>query len=293
MRRELTTVAPRSTIEAVVALPFIKVEGLGNDFLLLAREDQRAESLEAELTRLAGAAPRLCDRRLGVGGDGLLVVCAPSDATCIARMIVVNHDGSRPEMCGNGLRCVAHHIALRTGKHSFVVETDAGSMKCEVDPPTGQEQPARVLVDMGPPVLLGESHPRGGRGRRFLGVSMGNPHAVHFVEGDEDLEALAHELGPQIEVDPLYPDRTNVEFARIEADGIRLWVWERGCGITGACGTGACATVAAAVSEGLAQAERPIRVALPGGELEITQREDGRIGMRGPSRQSFTGVAQI
>ncbi|WP_434415355.1 diaminopimelate epimerase [Nannocystis pusilla] len=269
---------------------FAKVEGLGNDFLLLDRRDASPAVLDALVTRLCAAAPALCDRRLGVGGDGLLVVGPPRTAEAAATMIVVNHDGSRPEMCGNGLRCVA--LAVAGAVRQLVIDTDAGPRPCAVREfhrgtcPSGQ-----VAIDMGPPDLLG---PRRVGGRSFAAVSMGNPHAIAFVR-DEDPEALARRDGPAVERDPQFPGRTNVEFARVEADdSITLWVWERGCGITSACGTGACATLAAAIAEGLASYARDVVVRLPGGPLLLRQdRAGASITMTGPARVAFVGEVEV
>ncbi|MFY0530701.1 diaminopimelate epimerase [Nannocystis pusilla] len=269
---------------------FAKVEGLGNDFLLLDRRDASPAALDALVARLRAAAPALCDRRLGVGGDGVLVVGPPRTAEAAATMIVVNHDGSRPEMCGNGLRCVALAVAGSTRK--LIIDTDAGPKPCAVREfhpgtcPSGQ-----VAIDMGPPDLLGLRHVGG---RSFAAVSMGNPHAIAFVR-DEDPEALARRDGLAVERDPQFPDRTNVEFARVEADGsITLWVWERGCGITSACGTGACATLAAAIAEGLAPHARDVVVRLPGGPLVLRQdRAGASITMTGPARVAFVGEVEV
>ncbi|HEY8376548.1 MAG TPA: diaminopimelate epimerase, partial [Nannocystis sp.] len=235
--------------------------------------------------------PALCDRRFGVGGDGILVVAPPRSPGAAATMIVVNHDGSRPEMCGNGLRCVA--LVVAGGARELVVDTDAGPRACTVrDFAPGTCSSGQVAVDMGSPRWLGE-HELGGR--RFTAVSMGNPHAVCFVGAGEDPEALARELGPAIEVDPAFPGRTNVEFARVEPDGsLVLWVWERGCGITAACGTGACATVAAAVARGLAPCGRDVPVRLPGGPLQVRQDHEGAaLVMTGPARVVFTGEVPL
>jgi diaminopimelate epimerase len=269
---------------------FAKVEGLGNDFLLLDRRDASPAVLDALVARLREAAPALCDRRLGVGGDGILVVGPPRSVEAAATMIVVNHDGSRPEMCGNGLRCVALWVAGSV--RGLVLDTDAGPKPCAVREfhpgtcPSGQ-----VAIDMGPPDLLG---PRRVGGRSFAAVSMGNPHAIAFVTG-EDPEVLARGDGPAVERDPQFPARTNVEFARVEPDGsITLWVWERGCGITSACGTGACATLAAAIAEGLAPYARDVVVRLPGGPLVLRQdRAGGSITMTGPARVAFVGEVEV
>lgn len=271
-------------------MQFRKVEGLGNDFLLLDRRSATVDGLRDELAELQRRAPALCDRRFGVGGDGLLIVGPATSPGAAAAMIVINHDGSRPEMCGNGLRCVA--LVVAEGEGDVVIDTDAGPKPCRVRavrPGTCPE--GQVAVDMGPPRLLGLRAPAAAPGRRFLAVSMGNPHAITFVGADEDPEALARALGPAIERDPLFPERTNVEFARVEADGgVTLWVWERGCGITFACGTGACATLAAAIDSGLTPFGREVALRLPGGTLRVRQDEPGApIWMTGPARVVFHG----
>ena len=281
---------------------FTKVEGLGNDFLLIDRRDLDPDALAAEVAWAQQVAPRVCDRRTGVGADGILLV-GPGDAqagTCAA-MIVVNFDGSRPEMCGNGLRCVAMWLAAfveRSGAAwTGTIATDAGPKRCVVDGWDGGLDPHRrdVTIDMGPAVDLGARTPAAAEGRELAGVSMGNPHAIHFVTtasgSTNGPEALARRLGPAIELDPAYaPSKTNVEFARIDGPAaIELWVWERGVGITEACGTGACATAVAAARAGLVPFDTPIDVRLPGGHLQITAPSDASLGvaMRGPARAVF------
>jgi diaminopimelate epimerase len=237
------------------------------------------------IARMRELAPRLCDRHLGIGADGVLVVASPVSPRANARMIVVNADGSRPQMCGNGLRCVALWLSQSGASERFAVETDAGVRACAVEPD-------RVTVDMGPAERLGAVRPGPANGRSFARVSMGNPHAVAFVERGEDPELMARALGPVIERDADFPEGTNVELARVEtAERIVLWVWERGCGITAACGTGACATVAAAVDEHLVPADSPVTVVLPGGELQITVPASIEAGvtMTGPARIVFDG----
>jgi diaminopimelate epimerase len=282
---------PEAENRARAVLAFTKVEGLGNDFLLLDRVEASIEAVERELDELRAAAPRLCDRRRGVGADGILVVgparCAGSHAT----MWVVNHDGSRPQMCGNGLRCVGLWLARRPDApgRTLRVDTDAGLKTCEVTDLAG----GWVEVDMGPGRAAPPVTPAAGDGRAFTRVSTGNPHAIAFVAPDEDPEALARRLGPVVEVDPVFEEGTNVELARLEPAGpITLWVWERGCGITHACGTGACATAFAAVQRGDRPAGQPIEVRLPGGPLSIEVPEDPEQGIRmaGPARIVFEGT---
>ncbi len=278
----------------MAAVSFTKVEGLGNDFILLDRTDH-AEDLLAESIEWARAqATALCERRTGIGADGLLVV-GPARGEAIASMTVINADGSRPEMCGNGLRCVAAWVAERFASEVVHIDTDAGLRECRVVRREGMA--AEVRIDMGPAVVSGKRLPKAGGGREFVSVSIGNPHAVCFVEAIDDPETLARHYGPAVENDAAYqPAKTNVEFAQLEDDGsISLWVWERGVGITAACGTGACATAAAAVSEGLVAPDQPVLVTLPGGTLTIVVPADSSRGvaMTGPCRQVFSGVVEV
>ena len=271
----------------MAAIEFVKVEGLGNDFILVDRRDADVQDLDREIAWFRAHAPALCDRRTGIGADGVLVV-GPGRGEARASMTVVNFDGSRPEMCGNGLRCVAAIV----GGPELVIDTDAGPKRAQV---WTRGHAFEVRIDMGPGRTLGRQTPAAGEGRSFLGVSMGNPHAVTFV--DEPPEALARRLGPGVELDGAYaPEKTNVEFARVHRDPtgaieIELWVWERGVGITQACGTGACATVVAAVHEGLVASATPVDVRLPGGRLTIEVPTDPHAGviMTGPCRRVFWG----
>ncbi len=271
-----------------MTLHFRKVEGLGNDFLLLDRTGASFDAVLAEVDQLRPLAAALCDRRTGVGADGLLLV-GPGPTGEDGSMIVINHDGSRPEMCGNGLRCVAQHLAGDDPRKTLNVHTDAGIKRCDVA--GGGGDVVEVAVDMGPGADLGDKTVAGGR--TFRAVSMGNPHAIAFV--DDDPETLCRAEGPAAEVDREFPERTNVEFARMHEEGCTLWVWERGCGITHACGTGACATACAAVWAGLWPAGVPMAVDLPGGRLWITvpERADAGVGMRGPARVVFDGSMSL
>lgn len=273
-------------------LPFVKVEGLSNDFLVVDLRDASPAVLDETVAWAREHAPRVCDRRRGVGGDGLLLIGPGQSAGAFASMIVVNADGSRPEMCGNGLRCVAAELAPRSDERSaFVVDTDAGPRPCVVTRESGSAS-AQVRVEMGVRRITGEhalefeDSPR-----TFVAVDVGNPHAIAFVDASEDPEALARSLGSAIELHPIFaPAKTNVEFARFEADGsVTLWVWERGVGITAACGTGACATLAAAIHRGLATVGQAVDLRLPGGPLTIEQDQAGAIVMTGPARAVFRG----
>jgi diaminopimelate epimerase len=260
-------------------LPFTKVEGLGNDFVVVDLR-ARAGSKEAAAVQDPELVRKVCDRHFGVGGDGILAILPGTSGD--ARMRVLNADGSEAEMCGNGIRCVAKVLyesdpALR--KAVIKIDTGAGLLACEIPlAPGGASRVTRESI-----VALDRTF-------RFTAVSMGNPHAVIFVDdASEDLMALAKKYGPALETAPTFPRRTNVEFARVRKDGeIDLVVWERGCGITLACGTGACATgVAAAVEERLPRG-REILVHLPGGPLGITVApDDSGVRMRGPAKTVF------
>ena len=261
------------------ALRFEKYEGLGNDFIVVEAADERDVPPERAI--------RLCDRRFGVGADGVLLLLPPRDRSSQARMRVLNADGSVPEMCGNGVRCVALHIARARGVREATVrvETDAGVKACEVADAGGE---GMVTVDMGLVRVYGEREVDAGGRRVVVTVAdAGNPHAVllgAFSRGDVE------ELGPRIETHPDFPNGTNVEFAFVAAEGIDLLVWERGVGITLACGTGACATVAVACARGLATYGKAVRVRLPGGALGILLEEDGSATMCGPARRVFSGT---
>jgi len=263
----------------VARVSFKKYEGLGNDFIVA---DLPADRLPP------GAVERLCDRHFGVGADGVLLVGPPRSSGAAATMIVLNADGSRPEMCGNGIRCVALHLATRTATAELdvVIDTDAGPRSCKV-------RGAEVEVEMGELVDLGAVEiPLGGRKHRLARISNGNPHAITFEPYDA---GEIDEIGPRISRAIVFPGGTNVEFARLADDGsIDLVVWERGVGRTLACGTGACATVGAACVARQRSFDEFVEVRLPGGQLRILIRRDSlRATMRGPARLVFEGEVTI
>jgi diaminopimelate epimerase len=260
------------------AVRFFKYEGLGNDFVVVEADDENAVVPER--------AAAICDRRFGVGADGVLLVLPPRTAGSDTRMRVINADGSIPEMCGNGVRCVAVHVARARGlrEGSLRVDTDAGTSTCAID---DAHHEGIVTVDMGIVRVLGNRTVDVDGKRVVVTVAdAGNPHAVMFgafARGD-----IEH-LGPRIATHPDFPRGTNVEFSHVASDGIDLTVWERGVGITLACGTGACATAAVASAQGLVPRGQPVAVRLPGGRLDITIDESGRATMRGPARFVFSG----
>jgi diaminopimelate epimerase len=256
---------------------FTKLHGLGNDFVLI---DSRKEKLEGiDLKQLA---IDICDRHFGIGADGLLVVWPSKKAHY--RMQIFNPDGSEPEMCGNGIRCFAKYVYEndKLSEEVISVETLSGVILPAVI--LGPEKNViGVEVDMGIPKDEGEVSLQG---HSFKKISMGNPHAVAFIN---DLAGInLYEIGPKVENDPHFPNRTNLEFVNVLNDKeIEVAVWERGAGETLACGTGACACVVAASL--LAKIGRRALVHLPGGNLDIEWSEDKHVLMRGPAKKVFEG----
>ena len=262
----------------VSTLHFVKYQGLGNDFLLV-----EGPLMEAERAR------QLCDRRRGVGGDGVLTVLPPTTPGAVATMHIYNSDGSVAAMCGNGIRCVARHLAdTRKLDGALLIDTDAGPKACTIHRgPDGQV--TDVSVEMGPAKVEGHEDFTVGRERlRAVRVSMGNPHAVLF---DDPSRGRASDVGPIIEA--AVPGGVNVGFARAGPTGIDLVVWERGSGLTEACGTGACAAAVASARAGLVPTGEPVEVRLPGGALQITVGADlVRVTMRGPAEKAFEGESE-
>jgi diaminopimelate epimerase len=271
---------------------FTKMHGLGNDFAVL---DARSTPV-ADPARLA---QQMCDRRRGVGGDGILIIEPPDQAGADFRFRNFNADGSESEMCGNGIRCTHLFLARRSGPARVRWSSGAGLVVTEgmgeIRGRTGL-----VRVDMGAPRLEAAAIPVGwqdlprvvdqplsvdGVELRVTCVSMGNPHAVTFASPEGfPLERL----GPAVEHHPAFPQRTNFEVVEVLApDRLRLRVWERGVGETEACGTGACA---AAVAVGLVKQGRyPMSVELPGGSLTIDWDGAGSVFMTGPATEVFEG----
>jgi diaminopimelate epimerase len=279
---------------------FAKYQGIGNDFVMIADPSDRLV-LTPDLVR------RLCNRRFGIGGDGVIRV-APGREGAELAMDYVNSDGSVGEMCGNGIRCLALFARAEGLTTSGRIEIATGAGVKVVDVLDG----ARVRVDMGAPrfrptdvpvdvdggdalhVKLDVEEPPGPTVVEVACVSMGNPHAVLFV--DDPSAAPVRTLGPALERHPAFPRRTNVEFVRVEGPGrIAMRVWERGSGETLACGTGACA--AAVIARLLAGAASSVTVALPGGELEVSWAgsltEGAPVMLTGPAQESFRGEIDL
>jgi len=262
-----------------VTLRFAKWHGLGNDFVLV-------EGIVVDPAR----ARRICDRRRGIGADGVVAILPPRTPGATAAMHITNSDGSVAEMCGNAIRCVARQLAESRRLDGVVrIDTDAGTKDCTLHrAPSGEI--VAVSVEMGAARLEGEQDFRvGAETLHATRVSMGNPHAVIF---DAPTRERADAVGPQIE--RAVPGGVNVGFARPAAGGLDLVVWERGAGLTDACGTGACAAAVAALRRGAVKPGAPVEVRLPGGALEITVAADlSRVVMRGPAERVFAGEADL
>ncbi len=267
-------------------IAFRKMHGLGNDFVVIDRR-------RADIGVGVRAARALADRRTGIGCDQVILIDRPRDQRAQALMRILNADGSEAEACGNGTRCVARLIAEETGDKRVRIETVAGLLDAEL------LADRRVAVDMGPARTLWQEIPLArpmdtldvdlavGALANPVCTSIGNPHATFFV-ADADAVDLAR-LGPVLEHDALFPERANIGVATVQGrERIRVRVWERGAGITRACGTGACAALVAAHRRGLS--ERHARVALDGGELDIVWRDDQHVIMTGPATLAFEGT---
>ncbi len=269
---------------------FLKMHGLGNDFVVF---DGRKNAIVLS----PGLARAVADRRFGIGCDQVIVIEKARNGADAA-MRILNADGGEVEACGNAARCVARVLMEEKDGTETEIETVGGLLHC-IDADNG-----RVTVDMGPPRLDWKEIPLahaedtntfrfGVDGRDYIAaaVSVGNPHCVLFMDDAE--RAAVAELGPKIEHHALFPQRTNVEFVTVQSPKrLRMRVWERGVGITQACGTGACATAVAAHRRGLA--ERNVEVVLDGGTLAITWREsDNHVLMTGASSLSFSGDVDL
>ena len=245
-------------------LPFEKMHGLGNDFVVINNLHLPEDSNEEFESKLA---IKICNRHLGIGADGLIIIDNPkiSQEACRSWRFY-NSDGSIAEMCGNGIRCAAKYIyehGLSYEETKFSLETLMGDIDISL------EKDDMVKVNMGAPreILENQELKIGDFIYPYTFVSMGNPHAVSFWE--QDLNSVKNH-GPQIEIHPNFPKKTNVEFARITPKNqIDLIVWERGCGFTNACGTGACATAVASIKKGFNKQDEDININLPGGTLII------------------------
>lgn len=268
------------------------MQGLGNDFVVV---DAYRQELPEDLGSLA---QKVCHRQFGIGADGLVLVL-PSEKAAV-KMRIFNADGSEPEMCGNGIRCLAKYV-YESGlcpRTEFTVETLAGVLRPELMLEKGRI--TGVKVDMGEPRLSPDRIPVLFAGDKVVGqplevqgekyvvtaVSMGNPHCLIFV--DDVSQTPVKSLGPLIEVHPLFPAKINVEFVEIvNKKEVKMRVWERGAGETLACGTGACATVVACALNG--KTDREITVHLLGGDLILEWAPNNHVFMTGPAEAVFEG----
>ncbi len=273
-------------------MKFTKMEGTGNDYVYV-------DVFREKVTDAPALAVRVSDRHFGVGADGLILI-GPSKVADV-QMEMYNADGSRGEMCGNGIRCVAKYVYDYSiaRKDDLAIETDAGVKRLRVFASGGKV--ASVSVDMGAPRLERADIPMSGPAGHVVGekllvlgrtfdvtaVNMGNPHCVTFIKGVKDFDLVTY--GPAVERYPAFPKHVNAEFVEIESRSVlRMRVWERGSGETLACGTGACASAVAAVLNGLA--DRKVTVRLLGGDLEIEwPADDASVRMTGPAREVFSG----
>ncbi|MFG0284563.1 MAG: diaminopimelate epimerase [Phycisphaerales bacterium JB039] len=289
---------------------FVKMHGIGNDYIYFDAVTDPAVETGHDWPELAR---RLSDRHTGVGGDGVILVCRPG-GEADARMRMFNADGSESEMCGNGVRCVAKFAHDRLGVAARPMRIETGRGALEIDYHTDGGRITTATVDMGEPILELERIPvrasalawqrdhycclelRDGMAEIFTPVSMGNPHAVLFADENEALflPGLAGldlaRLGPRIEHHAAFPRRVNAHFVSVQSPReLTMRTWERGSGVTLACGTGACAVLVAGVLTG--RAERDALVHLPGGDLRINWRDsDNHVLMTGPATDVFEGI---
>jgi diaminopimelate epimerase len=273
-----------------MGLSFIKMHGLGNDFVIT---DCRADGRMPDQAMIE----LLTDRKRGVGCDQLIPLMPPEDPAADVYMRILNADGLEVGACGNATRCVADYIMQEKGKDKIVIQTQAGLLHCT------RAENGQITADMGIPKLEWQDIPVAFECDTLhlpvksvykliktapVGVNIGNPHAVFFMDEVENIPL--HEIGPEIEHNSFFPERVNVEFAKIlSRDSIRMRVWERGSGETSACGTGACATAVAAMRRGYVN--RQCDIHLNGGVLNIYWREtDGHVLMTGPVAYVYKGT---
>jgi diaminopimelate epimerase len=265
---------------------FIKMHGLGNDFVILDLRDGTSPPAPHKIAAIA-------NRKTGIGCDQLIILEPKKNPESALFMAIYNQDGSEAEACGNATRCVASLIMNETGKDMVVIETVAGTLPCWKEPD------GRITADMGEPKFGWKDIPLAkeidtlhlgigeGEVKDPVGVNVGNPHAVFFVKDVEKLDVKT--IGPGFESHELFPRKVNVEFVEVRSPTeLRMRVWERNAGETHACGSGACATLVAAVRRGLA--ERKADIVLDGGTLSIHWRDDNRVLMTGAAALVFDGI---
>lgn len=297
--------ATAKTTKMVNMLKFSKMHGLGNDWVVIDLLDPASSKVFDKIPDLKAFARQVCDRHFGIGADGILLALPSKNADCMMR--VLNADGSEAEMSGNGIRCVAK-LALDNGYSKNKGMSNKDTSKIAIETMSGIKKIVVVdglfRVDMGEPRLLRKDMPMNGKADsqvineplqlkykqvRITAVSVGNPHAVLFVDdADFDIE----EMGKEIENHPVFPRRVNVEFVHVVgSQEIDLNTWERGVGETLACGTGACASVVASVLNG--KTGRKVKVNLRGGELLVEWAKDNHVYMTGPASYVFSGTIRV
>lgn len=277
-------------------MEFTKMQGCGNDYVYVNGFENKIDNPN-KLSEIVS------DRHFSIGSDGLIVI-NPSEKADF-KMSMYNADGSEGKMCGNGIRCVAKYVYdnKMTDKTTIAVETLSGIKTLELN--VKNDKVETVKVNMGTPILLPKDVPVvsdkdkvvdepiviDDKEYRITCVSMGNPHAITFIENTDDLEIET--IGPKFENNPIFPDRVNTEFIQVlDRNTVKMRVWERGSGETFACGTGACATVVACVLNGLT--DDKVTVKLLGGDLFIEyNREENTVYMTGPAKVSFTGKIEV
>jgi diaminopimelate epimerase len=266
---------------------FVKMHGLGNDFAIFDGRLKRLDFSAADIKSMG-------DRRTGVGFDQMVIIDPPRSKDTDAFLRIYNNDGGEVEACGNATRCIGRLLIDELRKSTILIETKAGKLEAF-------DKGEKVTVDMGPAMTEWNEIPLSrkmdtlmvqveeGMLKAPVAVNMGNPHAVFFVNKSELESVPLTDLGPKVEHHPLFPERVNVEVAHVENPSrIRMKVWERGVGITQACGTGACAVAVAGARRGLS--DRKVTVVLDGGELDIEWREtDGHVFMTGAVAEVFRG----
>ena len=275
-------------------IPFTKMHGIGNDYIYV-------NCMKEELPNPNDVSFVMSPRHFSVGADGLVMICSSEIAD--AKMRMFNADGSEGKMCGNAIRCVGKYLYDNgiVAKEKLSIETLSGIKYLNLNVENGKV--ASVEVDMGKAILTPSEIPVifdgermidapvevKGKTYRLTAVSMGNPHAVTFMDEIDSLDL--EKMGPDFENLSIFPDRVNTEFVRvIDSQTLQMRVWERGSGETFACGTGACATVVAAILNGICKIDTPITVRLRGGELKIVCDQEMRVFMTGPAQKAYEGV---
>ncbi|MCD7867951.1 MAG: diaminopimelate epimerase [Clostridiales bacterium] len=279
-------------------MKFTKMHGIGNDYVYV-------NCFEENIKDPSAVAKCVSDRHFGIGADGLILIRPSETADC--EMDMYNADGSQGAMCGNGIRCVAKYVFDHeiTNKASLTIDTKSGIKYLDLAVADGKV--SMVRVNMGSPILTATEIPVaaetetvldapitvGGINYHFTAVSMGNPHAVVYMTGIDDLDLAL--IGPSFENHVVFPDRVNTEFVEIiDRHTVKMRVWERGSGETLACGTGACAVTVASILNGLVDEDKPVTVKLLGGDLQISwARRENLVYMTGPATTVFDGEIDL